>query len=118
VRIFPETNRGGAMGALGKRTLMLFLLGSALGFVASMWWGPRFISWWYTPPGSQNSMVAMCGQQLTGATTSLVKTQLLVGAGLGLMLAILGLFLSARRRPKNPRIEGDRRTTSRDQLPV
>lgn len=86
------------MRGFARRTLFYLLLGAGVGFVASMWWGPSFIAWWYMPPGSENSMVAMCGQQIMGATRSLVQMQLLVAGGLGLVFAILANVFAARRR--------------------
>jgi hypothetical protein len=88
-------------------TATLLLVGIGVGLLASMFWGPALISWWWTPPGNAGSLTAVCGDQVRDAATALVKMQLTTGAALGALTAALGHFIAWKRRknadaPPNP----------------
>jgi hypothetical protein len=79
-----------------KRTAVLLLAGAGLGLIASMWYGPALISWWWNPPGN-SGVVQICGDQVSAATRSLVHFQLTVGAGLAVVFAVFGNWFAMRR---------------------
>ena len=84
-----------------KRTLTLLFVGIGLGLVASMWFGPGMIAWWFRPPGQVTGGLAqMCGDQVLAATEQLVRMQLIAGASLGVVIAIVG-NLVARKKAKD-----------------
>jgi hypothetical protein len=81
---------------------MFWLLGGlVLGLVASMWWGPRLVTWWYTPPGSGVG-ATLCTEQIRGATERLVQWQLISGVVLGLVLALLAALWRGRHAQTRP----------------
>ncbi len=79
-------------------TATLLLVGIGVGLLASMFWGPSLISWWWTPPGDAGGITAMCGHQVRDAAAALVRMQLITGAALGVLTAALGHFIAWKRR--------------------
>lgn len=83
-----------------KFTAMLLLAGAGLGLVASMFWGPGLISWWWTPPGTGGTLNNLCGDQVHAAASALVKMQLMTGLALG-VVAVAGGHLIRHKRLQN-----------------
>lgn len=90
------------MKAFLKRTAILLLVGAGLGLIASMWFGPGVIEYWYVPPGQAAVLVDI--SKITEATTALVRLQLGVGIALGLLLAVGGNYV-AWKRAKSAAVE-------------
>lgn len=80
-----------------KFTAMLLLVGAGLGLLASMFWGPGLISWWWTPPGNVGALNNLCGDQVKEAASALVKMQLVTGGVLGVVAAAVGHFVRYKR---------------------
>jgi hypothetical protein len=80
-----------------KFTATLLLVGAGLGLLASMFWGPGLISWWWTPPGAAGSLNNLCGDQVQSAASALVKMQLVTGGVLGVVAAAVGHFVRYKR---------------------
>ena len=80
-----------------KFTAMLLLSGAGLGLLASMFWGPGLISWWWTPPGTGGPLNNLCGDQVQAAASALVKMQLVTGGVLGVLVAAGGHFVRYKR---------------------
>jgi hypothetical protein len=80
-----------------KFTATLLLVGFGLGLVASMFWGPGLISWWWKPPG--DSGVNLCGEQVLDSTRMLVQMQMWTGLGLGVFATVIGHLVAYKRRP-------------------
>ncbi|MCK6573765.1 hypothetical protein L6V77_22010 [Myxococcota bacterium] len=79
-------------------TGMLLLAGAGTGLIASMFWGPGLISWWWTPPGQAGSITNLCGDQVREAAGALVRMQVITGIGLGIVFAGVGHFVAYKRR--------------------
>ena len=81
-----------------KFTGILLLVGGVLGLLASMWWGPQLISWWWMPPSGGGVISTVCGDQVKDAARALVQMQLITGAALGVVIAIVGNWVAYKRR--------------------
>jgi hypothetical protein len=83
------------------RTVGWFAGGLVAVLASSLWWGPRMLTWWTTPPGQ--GIATMCSDQVRWATTRLVEIQLVAGAILGIALAALvGMWTSRRHAHPQP----------------
>jgi hypothetical protein len=83
-----------------KFTALLLLAGAGLGLLASMFWGPGLISWWWTPPGQAGTFTNLCGDQVREAAAALVRMQLITGGVLGAVFAGVGHFVAHKRRQR------------------
>lgn len=81
-----------------KLTGILLLAGAGTGLIASMFWGPGLISWWWTPPGQTGTFTNLCGDQVREAARALVRMQVITGVGLGVVFAGVGHFIAYKRR--------------------
>lgn len=81
-----------------KFTAILLLAGAGLGLMASMFWGPGLISWWWTPPGEGGTLNNLCGDQVRNSATALVKMQLITGLSLGVVFIAVGHIVRHKRR--------------------
>ena len=86
---------------MSRRTLSGLLAGVTIGVIASMWWGPSLITWWFTPPG-HNVILNACNDQIDMAMRRLVQWQLGSGLGLGVVLAVLANVWASRHRKVTP----------------
>jgi F0F1-type ATP synthase assembly protein I len=82
-----------------RRILTSICVGALVGIIVTTWFGPRILTWWFTPPAGV--MLTNASEAVRWGMDRLVHAQLislLVGALLGL---VAGLLL-ARRKADTP----------------
>lgn len=81
-------------GSLVWRGIAIQLaVGAALGFVATCFFGPGLLGWWYEPPVKE---IPSCASSVRSAITQFVVMQL-ISAAIGGILALIVVMLVRRR---------------------
>ena len=84
-----------------RRTLTAICVGALAGIILTTWFGPRVLTWWFTPPAGV--MLTNASEAVRWGMDRLVSAQLvslLVGAVLGLVAGVLLRRKSAAPPPR------------------